>query len=155
MKNWRKVPGRLAVLSVLMIAAACTDAQPPSSTPAPTVPAADEQAIRATVERVNATAGGSVADQQKVLAQVVDSGAAAALRRCPPTTATLRFEPVYQGLRGTPDWRPDTGSLSGTVYALPTLIRIYTGDRITGTDLTTLHLGVRGDVALLTALCVS
>ena len=35
------------------------------------------------------------------------------------------------------------GSLTGTVYALPTLIRIYTGDRITGTDLTTLHLGVQ------------
>ena len=46
------------------------------------------------------------------------------------------------GLRPAPGWTPQTGALSGTVYALPTLIRIYTGDRITGTDLTTLHLGV-------------
>jgi len=40
------------------------------------------------------------------------------------------------------------------VYALPTLIRIYTGDRITGTDLTPLHLGVTGGDAYLHSLCL-
>ncbi len=153
-----------AVLSALMTA--CTGSAPApdgaveqpgmaaTATP-PTVPAADERAIRATVDRINAAAAGPVADQQKVLADVVDPGSAAELVHCPPTTATVRLEPVYPGLRGTPDWRPRTGSLSGTLYALPVLIRIYTGDRITGTDLTTLHLGVLKHEASLTALCVS
>ena len=95
-----------------------------------------------------------MANQQKVLAELVDPGSATVLGKCPPTTATLRFEPVYAALRGAPEWRPASGALSGTVYALPALIRIYTGDRVTGTDLTTLHLGVRDGEASLTALCV-
>ena len=144
-----------AVLGTLVMTASCTGTQALPSTLASTVPAADEQAIRATLQRVNATAGGPVSNQQQVLADLVDPGSAAALHRCPRTTATLRFEPVYQGLRSAPDWRPAAGSLTGTVYALPALIRIYTGDRVTGTDLTTLHLAVQGGEASLTALCVS
>ncbi len=120
-----------------------------------TVPPDDQRAIRTTLDRINAAAGGPAAGQQKVLADVVDPGSAAVLRRCPPTTSTLRFEPVYDGLRPAPDWRPTSGTLTGAVYALPALIRIYAGDRVTGTDLTTLHFGVRDGEAWLTALCVS
>ena len=73
---------------------------------------------------------------------------------CPSAPTTLRFEPVYAGLRPTPAWSSPHGVPAGTVYALPVLIRIYTGDRITGTDLATLRLGVRGHEASITPLCV-
>lgn len=156
----------LAVLAALTTITACTGTEVPQAGPAQraagdpggwpaAIPAADEQAISATLDRINATAGGAVARQQAVLAAVVDPGSAPTLHRCPPTTSTLRFEPVYSGLRPTPDWRPEAGALSGTRYALPVLIRTYTGDRMTGTDLTTLHLGVQGGAAWLTALCVN
>ncbi len=167
----RRRPGTLlTMMAGLVIAAAatgCTGADaPPSASTGPaeptrpaagsafTVPPDDQRAIRATLDRVNGTAGGPVAGQQRVLADVVDPGSGAVLRRCPPTTSTLLFEPVYDGLRSAPDWRPTSGTLTGTVYALPVLIRIYTGDRVTGTDLTTLHFGVRNGEAWLTALCV-
>ncbi len=156
----------VAALALLVAVASCTGADAVRA-PGPAtavaagqassagIPADDENAIRSALDRLNATAGGPVADQQKVLAELVDPGSVTVLRRCPPTTATLRFEPVYPALRSAPGWRPNSGALSGTVYALPVLIRIYTGNRITGTDLTTLHLGVANGEASLTALCVS
>ena len=61
---------------------------------------------------------------------------------------------MYTGLRATPDWTGVDGTPAGTLYALPTLIRIFTGDRITGTDLTTLHIGVHDGAASITPLCV-
>jgi hypothetical protein len=134
-------------------ASAQTSSTPSAGTQAP-IPGADEQAIHATIDRLNAAAGGTVADQQSVLMAEVDPTLIDALDKCSPATTTLRFEPIYQGLRAAPGWSPSVGELSGTVYALPSLIRIYTGDRITGTDLTTLHLGVRPGEAYLTALCV-
>ena len=82
-----------------------------------------------------------MAGQQAVAAPAGRAGTGSALDDCPPATTTLRFEPVYPGLRPRRAGPAAAGSLTGTVYALPTLIRIYTGDRITGTDLTTLHLG--------------
>ena len=117
-------------------------------------PAADEQAIRDTIDRLNAAAGGAVADQQAVLHGVVDPALRADLDRCPVPTTTVRFQPVYPGLRPEPGWTADDGPLTGTVYALPSLIRSYTGERITGTDLTTLHVGVTDGEAYLTPLCV-
>jgi len=121
----------------------------------PSAPAGqDEQAIRSAIDAVNATAGGSVAGQQAALAEVVDPALSDAFRHCPPASTTLRFEPVYAGLRATPDWTGADGTPAGTLYALPVLIRIYTGDRITGTDLTTLHLGVHDGAASITPLCV-
>ena len=121
----------------------------------PSAPAGqDEQAIRSAIDAVNATAGGSVAGQQDVLATIVDPALSDAFRHCPPASTTLRFEPVYAGLRATPDWTGADGTPAGTLYALPVLIRIYTGDRITGTDLTTLHLGVHDGAASITSLCV-
>lgn len=122
---------------------------------APNAPAGqDEQAIRSAIDAVNATAGGSVAGQQAALAAVVDPALSDAFRHCPPASTTLRFEPVYAGLRATPDWTGADGTPAGTLYALPVLIRIYTGDRITGTDLTTLHVGVHENAASITPLCV-
>ena len=121
----------------------------------PSAPAGqDEQAIRSAIDAVNATAGGTVAGQQAALAEVVDPALSDAFRHCPPASTTLRFEPVYAGLRATPDWTGADGTPAGTLYALPVLIRIYTGDRITGTDLTTLHLGVHDGAASITPLCV-
>jgi hypothetical protein len=118
------------------------------------VPAADEEAIRGTIEELNSAAGGGVREQQETLAALVEPALAQALDDCAPATTTLRFEPVYPGLRAAPGWTGSSGSLTGTTYALPTLIRIYTGDRITGTDLTTVHLGVQAGEAYLTPLCV-
>jgi hypothetical protein len=118
------------------------------------VPPGDSAAIRHAIDAINADAGGPVSVQRAVLAHLVSPALAAALRNCPPATTTLRFEPVYAGLRPTPAWSSPHGVPAGTVYALPVLIRIYTGDRITGTDLATLHLGVRGHEASITPLCV-
>ena len=118
------------------------------------VPEADEQAIRATIDEMNSAVGKGVAGQQETLAALVEPTLVKALDDCAPATTTLRFEPIYPGLRAAPGWTSKSGPLTGTVYALPTLIRIYTGDRITGTDLTTLHLGVQASEAFLTPLCV-
>lgn len=145
----------VSTLVVLALTPACTgrDASPVPAVP-PAVPSEDAAAIRTTVERFNAAAATSVAEQQAALSRLIDPGSAAAQQKCRTPTSTLRFEPVYQALRAAPDWTPADGTLAGTVYALPSLIRVYTGDRVTGTDLTTVHLGVRNGEAFLTAICV-
>jgi len=144
--------------------AACTASTEPAdstslSAAASQLPAAiprdDAEAIRRSVELLNAAAGGAVSEQQEVLRDLVDPALGAGLDECPIATTTLLFEPVYPGLRPTPDWTSANGSLTGTLYALPSLIRIHTGDRVTGTDLTTLHFGVQSGEAFLTPLCVS
>lgn len=110
--------------------------------------------IRHAIDSFDAAAGSPVAAQQAVLRTLVSPGQADVQRHCPGPTTTISFEPVYAWLAPAPDWRPSSGSLPGTVYALPTLIRIYTGDRITGTDLTDLHVAVSGGRAMLPALCL-
>jgi len=159
-------PSRLKWLATGMLVAsavaACTVNPSPESPIVPTaaaeipadIPSGDAQQIQQSMNRLNAAAAGAVSDQQQVLHALVDPGLSAALDQCPPATTTLRFEPVYAGLRPSPGWTPSGGELSGTVYALPSLIRIYTGDRITGTDLTTLHFGVNSGEAFLTPLCI-
>ncbi len=119
----------------------------------PGIPAADAQSIRDTIEAMNTSAAEGVAEQQATLAAVVEPALAKALDDCAPATTTWHFEPIYRGLRPIPGWSGSNGPLTGTVYALPTLIRVYTGDRITGTDLTTLHFGVQAGEAYLTPLC--
>ncbi len=111
--------------------------------------------IRSTIDAVNAAAGGTVARQQDLLRSLVDPGQSGEQRRCAAATTTISFEPVYSRLAPSPSWQPDTGTVGGTVYSLPTLIRIYTGSRITGTDLADLHLSVDAGRARLAALCVS
>lgn len=151
----------VAALTLVVGLSGCTSGSaadgasgPPPGAAVGTLPVDDEAAIRSTIDALNDTAAGTVAGQQAVLTTLVEPTLSSALDDCPPATTTLRFEPVYQGLRAAPGWTGTTGSLTGTVYALPTLIRIYTGDRITGTDLTTLHLGVDAGEAYITPLCV-
>ena len=150
----------LTVFAVLPLAACTGNLLPGATTTAPPapdgagIPAGDEQAIVRAIDTFNAAAAGPVGDQQAVLTGLIDPALIDTLGQCPPATATLRFEPIYSALRAAPDWTPSSGVLGGTVYALPTLIRVYTGDRVTGTDLTTLHLGVRTGEAYLTPLCV-
>ena len=164
-RSRRVVSAAAAVGVAVALVSACTAGTSlPSPSPAPSTtgapptppggPQKDEQAIRSAIDTINATAGGSVAGQQAVLADIVDPALSDAFRHCSPATTTLRFEPVYTGLRATPDWTGADGTPAGTLYALPVLIRIYTGDRITGTDLTTLHVGVHDGAASITPLCV-
>lgn len=105
-------------------------------------------AVSATIDEINATAGGPVADQRAVLDRVVDPGEAAEQRDCPVARATLAFDPAYRDLRPAPDGGPDE-------YLLPAYITIYTGGRITGSDLATVRFFVTGSTARTAALCVS
>ncbi len=132
-------------------------ASAPSNTFSP-VPSPDAAAIRRTVERFNA-ADGTVAAQQKVVVDLVDPAQRSIQSRCPKATTTLELEPVWSALAAAPAWRPSAGEMSGVVYSLPTLIRIHRAGRISGTDLTDLHLAVSTNgstrVARLVALCIS
>ena len=122
-------------------------------------PAADPAELLTEVQRAvdsfNAAAGGPVSGQQSALGALLDDGQRSVQAKCAAATTTLKFEPVYGRLAPAPGWTPRQGTLSGEVYALPTLIRIYTGNRITGTDLTDLHLAVKDGRARLPALCLS
>ncbi len=124
----------------------------------PTSPAAPDSAtttVQHTIEELNATAAGPVAVQKAALARLVSPGQAGVQGACPAATSTIRFEPVYARLTPAPDWKPTSGTLPGTVYELPTLIRVYTGDRITSTDLTDLHVSIDAGRGWLPALCLS
>jgi hypothetical protein len=162
-------------VAVLSGIAACQATPGPESATTLTggpAPQADVDAIRATVDAVNAAAGGPVADQQAQLFAHIDPARRDEARRCPTATTTVRLAPVEQGLRvlatgpsATPVASAATASevttpdASVTVYWLPTLIRIFSGDRLIGTDLTTLRLVVRdtgaGPEAFLTPFCVN
>jgi hypothetical protein len=167
---------RLAlILAALGVVAACQATPgPESATTSIGAPAAqaDVDAIRATIDAVNAAAGGPVADQQAQLAAHVDPARRDEAQRCPAATTTVRLAPVEQGLRELvgPTARPagsatpasaaaTAADAGGTVYGLPTLIRVFSGERLIGTDLTTLRLVVRdtgaGPEAFLTPFCVN
>ncbi len=153
----------VAVLAgAMVLLSACGSDQPGSTGQSSTGPVpggtrtaapADEAAIRATIEEFNSTAGGPVQAQQAALAAVVDPQQHPA-EPCPAATRTIRFEPVYQALRAAPGWLSAGRVPAGVVYALPTLIRTYSADRSTGTDLATLHLNVVAGTAYLTPLCI-
>ena len=167
-------PLRMALIVAALSGLAACQASTPGPESAPTwngapAPPADVDAIRATIDAVNATAGGPVADQQAQLFAHVDPARRDEAQRCPTATTTVRLAPVVQGLRelaGPPvasaaadsavSMAPDPRA---TVYGLPTLIRIFSGDRLIGTDLTTLRLIVRdagaGPKAFLTPFCVN
>lgn len=113
-----------------------------------------EALLRTAVATLNGAAG-SVAGQQRVLATLVAAGQRDAQRACPAATSTLTLEPVWSDLVPAPDWRPGTGMLAGTVYSLPTLIRIHRDGRIVGTDLADLHAAVDDGLLGLTVLCIA
>ncbi len=145
---------------VMLTAAGCStsvgSAMPSAGLPAaasgPAVAVAES--VQRTIDVFNATAGGPVAAQQAVLGRLVSPGQRSVQNSCPAATTTISFEPIYPRLAPSPDWRPTGGSLPGDVYALPTLIRIYVGSRITGTDLTDLHVAVDAGQLRLPALCL-
>jgi len=122
----------------------------PANTPA----AAVQSLVRRAIETVNSTAGGPIATQQARLRRLTSSGQLAVRHKCPPATSTITFEPVYARLTATPNWRPTSGSLPGAVYALPSLIRMYAGTRVVGTDLTELHVAIDDGEVRLVALCL-
>lgn len=115
---------------------------------APAIPTATVSAIQAAIDAVNATAGGTPAGQRAVLQQLVDPARAQDQQRCAAAKTTVRFEPAWEDLRADPNGAAQT-------YVLPTLIRIYTADRVTGTDVTSLVIRVSGRRAQLSPLCVS
>ena len=140
-----------------------TDAGPKESAPLASGPpasgvvgarAVEVALVQEAIDRFNATAGGSVEMQQALLSGLVSAAQATQQQACPRVTVTISMEPVYARLAASPGWRPNSGSLPGTVYAVPTLIRIYTGDRITGTDLTDLHLAIDDGRMVLPAVCL-
>lgn len=153
-----------ALLVAVLAVAGCTSATTPggassgASTSHPrtsSAQAAPTQRVRSVIDRFNATANGPVADQQRLLAELVDPGQAQAQRTCPTATRTLRLEPVYAALAPATGWTPPSGTMGPSVYSLPSLIRVYQGGRLVGTDLTDVHLSVTEDGAHLAALCVS
>lgn len=132
-------------LAVALLLGGCTataETSSPSSTSTTVSPA--RAAIEATVANINHTAGGTVDAQRAVLNQVASPTQVEAQRACPKATTTLAFDPAYSGLRKV-----------GDEYLLPTYITIYTGGRITGSDLATLHLWIVDGMARTSALCVS
>ena len=149
-------PAGITVTSTATAPAVTVTSGGSSKGAAPTGPALSAGvAIRRAIEKFNSTAGGSVQAQQELLARMVAPGQRAGQRACPGTGNTISFEPVYASLALAPTWKPQQGTMTGTVYALPALIRIHNGDRITGTDLTDLHLTVNSGQVQFPALCVS
>ena len=142
----------------LVLSTACT-AGAPSPTGAPAVepgrvPSDVQTVVHRAIDRFNATAGGPIAAQQAELAGAVAPAQRSAQLSCPAPTGTIALDPVYDRLAAAPRWKPSSGVLPGTLYALPTLIRIYTGNRLTATDLTELHLSVTAGRVEFAALCV-
>lgn len=143
MTRRRRAAALLAAAALTALLAACTT----TPAPAPAAPAVDDPAItaiKAAIATVNATAGGPVAAQRAVLDRLAAPDAAAEQRACPTATTTLAFDPAYRGV-----------TIDDGAYLVPTYITIYTGDRITGSDLASLHFTVTDDTARTPTLCVS
>lgn len=135
----------LLTVTVVGCSPALGSADVPALSASASVPAGDRAAIDATVAAVNAGAGQPVAAQRTVLEAVVDPTQRARQRSCRPAATTIRFEPAWPDLRRTGDGR----------YVLPTLIRVYQGTRITGTDVGALKIVITAGQAHLPPLCVS
>ena len=168
MAGWKLILRWSPALLLALFTVACAAGAPAAGAPAAGTPAvagvttgptagspAVEQQVQRAIDEFNRTAGGSVQAQQAVLTKLVSAGQVTVQEKCARATNTIRFEPVYDRLTLAPDWKPASGTLPGQVYQLPTLIRIYSGDRITGTDLTDLHLSVEAGQVRLPALCLS
>lgn len=133
------------MLGGLSLLAGCTTA--PASQAVATTPVGGPAlaAIQATIDAINATAGGPVGAQRAVLQSLAAPDQTADQRACPAATNTLAFDPAYRGLQQT----------GHDDYLLPVYITIFTGDRISGSDLATLRLRLIGGAARTSALCVS
>jgi hypothetical protein len=141
-----------------------------------TVPASarDVAAIRRSVGAINATAGGPVADQRAVLNRLAAPSESEQQKDCPAAQSTIRLDPVYTDLRSPPEDSPlgpsstaasspiaamtsasAVGPSAQQEFLLPALITVFTGNRITATDLTTLRLFVMNGTARTSHLCVT
>jgi len=128
-----------------MLLAGCAVSGTPVTT-TPPVSTTDLAALRAAVDEINRAAGDPTA-QRRVLEQLVAPAQADEQRHCPQTTNTLTLEPAW----------PSVSPRSGTpgAYLVPTLLRVHTDGRITGTDLTALVFTVQSGRARTPTLCVS
>jgi len=160
-KNRSKSGSRaVAVTLWVLLGAGCSAGQLPAvslpSRVAELAASADpiQLAVEAAINTFNAEAGGAAAAQQAVLKTLVAPGQATAQKACAAATSTVRLEPVYSRLAVSPGWMPASGTLEGTIYVLPTLIRIYTGTRVTGTDLSALHLAIGRGQMHFPAICL-
>lgn len=137
-----------------------TTAAPISLAPTSSAPTADPPAevgaVLALLDRLNAAAGGPVEEQRSVIEASLDPGQLAAQASCGTATTTLSFGADAGRARQRPDWSPPAGTVNGTVWGIPVLMRIHSGDRIVGTDLTELHVVVGPDgTARLPAMCIN
>ena len=102
-------------------------------------------AARAVFDEVNAEAGAAPARQRSVLERVVDPAQQTQQRGCATAVTTVRLIPAWSDVRVAAD-----GHL-----IIPSLIRIFTGTRITGTDVAVIDVTITAGQAGLPALCVS
>ena len=100
---------------------------------------------RAVFAQVNAQAGASPARQRSVLERVVDPAQHANQRGCAAAVTTVRLVPAWSAVRVAAD-----GHL-----IIPSLVRVFTGTRITGTDVAIIDVAITAGQAGLPALCVS
>ena len=102
-------------------------------------------AARQVFDEVNAEAGADPARQRSVLERVVDPAHRADQQGCAAAITTVRLVPAWADVRVATD-----GHL-----IVPSLIRIFTGTRITGTDVAVIDVTISAGQATLPALCVS
>lgn len=102
-------------------------------------------AARRVFDEVNAEAGASPARQRSVLQRVVDPAQQAQQRDCAAAVTTVRLIPAWSEVRRAAD-----GHL-----IVPSLVRIFTGTRITATDVAIIDVTISAGQAGLPALCVS
>lgn len=147
----------VALASILTGCTSATPQTPPSSSSSSAAPLPVEvDAVLALLEQLTDASGGPVAAQRAVIDGAVDPGQVAAQESCGTATTTLSFEPVPARARVRPDWKPPAGTVDGQVWGIPVLMRIHSGDRIVGTDLTELHVVIAPDgTAHLPAMCIN
>jgi hypothetical protein len=136
--------GPSLLAGALLLAGCAVGGTPVTATPP--VSTTDLAALRASVDEINRAAGDPTT-QRRVLEQLVLPAKAAEQRHCPPTANTVTLEPAW----------PSVSPRAGTpgAYLLPTLLRVHTDGRITGTDLTALVFTVQSGRARTSTLCVS
>lgn len=152
-----RVVAAVILVSVLSGCGTPTPDAVPSAGSSSAVPLpAEVDAVLVLLDQLNQSSDGPVEVQRAVIDGAVDPGQVAAQESCGQATTTLSFEPVPERARQLPDWKPPAGTLDGQVWGIPVLMRIHSGDRIVGTDLTELHVVVAPDgTARLPAMCIN
>ena len=110
------------------------------------VGAAETEALHGNGRR-DQRGGAKPGEQREVLDRLAAGQYASEQSRCAPATTTVSLEPAWSRLRTLPG--------QPVRYALPTLLRVHEGGRITGTDLTVLVMQVVDGNGRTSALCVA